>query len=313
MSTLWYHYYSSRKLASSLISCFMWGSGKSITFLVPVLSSLLTRRDGVALFMYPTKVCMSLLWLLLPAPRLTFSALSHVIGVPNVVSHRRLHKTNGSHSRRLFGTLTFSASSSPAGECRHFTARYPLATTTSTCSHELAHLCSTYDGDTPFADRKAVREEANIILTNPDMVHASMLPHHTSWARVLSRLRVVVLDEAHTYRGVFGAHVAMVLRRLMRLCYRYGSQPQFVCCSATIANPLEHFKQLVSAEHAVVLWWLVCAAWLVTCCCCCCCCDVVMLAPTNTHRFPWMCCSLLSQKLEPVAALWWTVMRIHVS
>lgn len=158
-------------------------------------------------------------------------------------------------------------------ECRHFTARCPLATTSSTCSHELAHLCSTYDGDTPFADRKAVREEANIILTNPDMVHASMLPHHASWARVLSRLRVVVLDEAHTYRGVFGAHVAMVLRRLMRLCYRYGSQPQFVCCSATIANPLEHFKQLVSAEpHGGAL--VACVhRLLVTCCCCC---DIVI-------------------------------------
>lgn len=120
MSTLWHHYHSSCKLASSLISCFMRGSGKSITFLVPVLSSLLTRRDGVALFMYPTKVGVGLLWLLLPALRLTFSALSHTprtcFGVPNVVSHRRLHKTNGSHSRRLYGTLTFSASSSPAGE-----------------------------------------------------------------------------------------------------------------------------------------------------------------------------------------------------
>jgi len=94
----------------------------------------------------------------------------------------------------------------------------------------------TYDGDTPQDARRSIRERANVVFSNPDMLHAGILPHHTRWAKLFENLRYVVLDELHTCRGVFGSHVANVLRRLRRICAFYGSKPQFICCSATIAN-----------------------------------------------------------------------------
>jgi DEAD/DEAH box helicase domain-containing protein len=110
----------------------------------------------------------------------------------------------------------------------------------------------TYDGDTPSDARKAVRERGHVILTNPDMLHTGILPHHTKWTRVFENLKYVVLDELHTYRGVFGSHLANVLRRLGRIAEFYGSKPQFICCSATIANPGELAAQLIEREVAVV-------------------------------------------------------------
>ncbi len=110
----------------------------------------------------------------------------------------------------------------------------------------------TYDGDTPGDARKAIRERGHIILTNPDMLHAGILPHHTRWTRLFENLRYIVLDELHTYRGVFGSHLANVLRRLARVARFYGSQPQFICCSATIANPGELAGQLIERETGVV-------------------------------------------------------------
>ena len=95
----------------------------------------------------------------------------------------------------------------------------------------------TYDGDTPQDARRAIRERANVVLTNPDMLHAGILPHHTKWAKAFENLRYVVIDELHYYRGVYGSHLANLLRRLKRMCEFYGSSPQFICCSATIANP----------------------------------------------------------------------------
>ncbi|MBI1845478.1 MAG: DEAD/DEAH box helicase [Candidatus Rokubacteria bacterium] len=97
----------------------------------------------------------------------------------------------------------------------------------------------TYDGDTPQDARRAVRARANLVLTNPDMLHSGILPHHTKWAALFQNLRYVVIDELHAYRGVFGSHVADVLRRLRRLCRHYGSSPRFIMASATIANPRE--------------------------------------------------------------------------
>ena len=94
-----------------------------------------------------------------------------------------------------------------------------------------------YDGDTPREQRHLVRRFANPILTNPDMLHVGILPNHRRWADVLTNLTHVVVDEAHTYRGVFGSHVALVLRRLRRVCALYGCEPQFLLASATIANP----------------------------------------------------------------------------
>jgi DEAD/DEAH box helicase domain-containing protein len=106
----------------------------------------------------------------------------------------------------------------------------------------------TYDGDTPSDARKAIREKAHIALTNPDMVHTAILPHHTKWTRLFENLRYIVIDELHTYRGVFGSHLCNVLRRLRRIAKFYGSDPQFICCSATIANPGELAERLLETN-----------------------------------------------------------------
>jgi len=102
-----------------------------------------------------------------------------------------------------------------------------------------------YDGDTPAPIRSAIRKAGQIVVTNPDMLHSAILPHHTKWFQLFEQLRVIVIDELHTYRGVFGSHVANVLRRLLRLCRHYGSNPVIVCCSATIGNPQELAQTLV--------------------------------------------------------------------
>ncbi|HWF39719.1 MAG TPA: DEAD/DEAH box helicase [Candidatus Acidoferrales bacterium] len=110
----------------------------------------------------------------------------------------------------------------------------------------------TYDGDTPSDARKAIRERGHVILSNPDMLHSGILPHHTKWVRLFENLRYVVLDELHTYRGVFGSHLANVLRRLSRVARFYGSDPQFICCSATISNPGELASQLIEKNVETV-------------------------------------------------------------
>jgi DEAD/DEAH box helicase domain-containing protein len=109
-----------------------------------------------------------------------------------------------------------------------------------------------YDGDTPGERRWQIRRWANLILTNPDMLHVGILPHHDRWGDVLSNLRYVVVDEAHVYRGVFGSHVANVLRRLRRLARVYGAEPQFLLASATIANPGELARSLLGVDVTVV-------------------------------------------------------------
>lgn len=110
----------------------------------------------------------------------------------------------------------------------------------------------TYDGDTPGEARRAIRSAGSIVVTNPDMLHSGILPHHTKWMRLFENLRYVVIDELHTYRGVFGSHVANVIRRLERICRFYGSKPLFICTSATIANPGEHGQNLTGREIEVV-------------------------------------------------------------
>ncbi len=111
---------------------------------------------------------------------------------------------------------------------------------------------ATYDGDTPKSSRAKIRKGAAIVLTNPDMLHVGILPNHNLWSRFFANLKYVVIDEAHVYRGVFGSQVANVLRRLRRVCRFYGADPQFICCSATIANPKEHVQQLTAASTVVV-------------------------------------------------------------
>lgn len=141
-------------------------------------------------------------------------------------------------------------------------------------AEELAHATvskklrvATYDGDTPEADRPAIRKSARIVLTNPDMLHVGILPNHRHWEKFFKNLLFVIIDEAHTYRGLFGSHMAMILRRLRRICRHYGCFPQFIMSSATIANPKPLCEQLIglpvkvidndgsgSGERTICLW-----------------------------------------------------------
>jgi DEAD/DEAH box helicase domain-containing protein len=110
----------------------------------------------------------------------------------------------------------------------------------------------TYDGDTPQDARKAIRQRAGVVMTNPDMLHSGILPHHTKWAKLFENLRYVIVDELHYYRGVYGSHFANLLRRLLRICEFYGSKPQFICSSATIANPRDLAQALTGAPFEMV-------------------------------------------------------------
>lgn len=124
--------------------------------------------------------------------------------------------------------------------------------------HELITLLGediktyTYDGDTPANVRKVIRSAGHVVVTNPDMLHTGVLPHHTKWVKLFENLQYIIIDEVHHYRGVFGSHVANVLRRLKRICNFYGSDPQFICASATIANPEELASRLIEAEVTLV-------------------------------------------------------------
>ena len=110
----------------------------------------------------------------------------------------------------------------------------------------------TYDGDTPQDARRTIRSRAHLVLSNPDMVHSGILPHHPRWAKLFENLRYVVIDELHAYRGVFGSHLCNVLRRLRRICRHYGSDPVFLCSSATIANPRELAERLTEQPFELV-------------------------------------------------------------
>lgn len=110
----------------------------------------------------------------------------------------------------------------------------------------------TYDGDTPKTARKTIRSAGHIIVTNPDMLHTGILPHHTKWVKLFENLKYVVIDEVHHYRGVFGSHTANVIRRLKRICRFYGSEPRFICCSATIVNPKELAESLTEEKMVLI-------------------------------------------------------------
>ncbi|HOJ77830.1 MAG TPA: DEAD/DEAH box helicase [Bacillota bacterium] len=116
----------------------------------------------------------------------------------------------------------------------------------------LKPVMGTYDGDTPVSSRKRLRDSGNFILINPDMLHQGILPKHPGWSQFFANLHYVVIDEVHTYRGVFGSNVANVIRRLKRICSHYGSQPVFIATSATINNPLEHAQSLLGCEMQLI-------------------------------------------------------------
>src|SRR5256886_5446350 len=111
-----------------------------------------------------------------------------------------------------------------------------------------------YDGDTPPGQRTAIRDGGHVVLTNPDMLHTGILPHHTRWRRLFSSLEHVVIDELHSYRGLFGSQVSNVIRRLKRVCDFYGSSPRFICASATIANPRQLAERLLEEEGLALVY-----------------------------------------------------------
>ena len=160
----------------------------------------------------------------------------------------------------LLPSLTAVLDGRSVGAGRSATALY-LSPTKALAADQLARIeswaipgirAATYDGDTPRDERRWVREHADVVLSNPDLVHHSLLPGHQRWSAFLRALRYVVIDECHMYRGVFGSHVALVLRRLLRIAARYGAMPTVVMASATVAEPAMHAARLIGAPvHAV--------------------------------------------------------------
>ncbi|HOM73254.1 MAG TPA: DEAD/DEAH box helicase, partial [Armatimonadota bacterium] len=143
------------------------------------------------------------------------------------------------HARALYIFPTKALSQDQLGKLK----KYPV---------DAAQRAATYDGDTPTYLRGQIRRNSHIILTNPDMLHIGILPYHTTWATFFRNLKYVVIDEIHTYRGVFGSHVANIIRRLRRIAARYGANPQFICCSATISNPDKHFTDLTGLDATII-------------------------------------------------------------
>ncbi|MCB0171568.1 MAG: DEAD/DEAH box helicase, partial [Anaerolineae bacterium] len=168
------------------------------------------------------------------------------------------HLLNDPHARALYLFPTKALTHDQAAALNKLSAisRQPSAVDgqgSSFINHQSSFPpASTYDGDTPTAARPAIRRQARIVLSNPDMLHTAILPHHTKWADFFRNLRFVVIDEMHVYRGVFGSHVANVLRRLKRITAFYGAEPQFILTSATIANPTELAERLIEAPTVLV-------------------------------------------------------------
>ena len=212
-------------------------SGKTLCYNLPVINAILQNEDTRALYLFPTKALAQdqLAELYDVNQRLESGAgqLSHQIedgpgrigaatntGALHRSADRPLQKENVGETRHPKGTRRFGV--------------------------------FTYDGDTPSDARKAIREKGHMVLTNPDMLHTGILPHHTKWTRLFENLKYIVIDELHSYRGVFGSHLCNVLRRLQRIARFYGSAPQFICCSATIANPGELAERLLEDEVEVL-------------------------------------------------------------
>jgi len=192
-------------------------SGKTLCYHLPTLDSLLRDAEARALYLFPTKA-------------LAQDQAAALKGLLEAVNGGTEHR--GGQEHRV-GKEHHSGESGAA-----------------------MIQMGVYDGDTPAHTRPALRQKARLLFSNPDMLHLGLLPHHTSWAAFFSHLRFVILDEAHIYRGVFGSHVANVLRRLQRIAHFYGAQPQFILTSATIANPHELAARLISGagdnEAAVI-------------------------------------------------------------
>jgi DEAD/DEAH box helicase domain-containing protein len=162
------------------------------------------------------------------------------------------HVLRDTEARALYLFPTKALAQDQAEALRQLVAEATANSQQSTVNGQWSMAVATYDGDTPTSARPAIRQKARLVITNPDMLHAGILPHHTRWAGFFSRLRFVVIDEMHLYRGVFGSHVANVLRRLKRVALFYGAAPQFILTSATLANPGELAEGLIEAPVTLV-------------------------------------------------------------
>jgi len=191
-------------------------SGKTLCYNLPVINAMLEDELAHSIFLFPTKA-------------LAHDQLHDLRALLADMGEEKDHRCE-----KLRGIDSAKARSLLRGSSKHLIA------------------AAAYDGDTPPADRPSIREHARIVLTNPDMLHAGILPHHTRWEAFFRDLRFIVIDEMHTYRGVFGSHVANVIRRLKRIARHYGSNPQFILTSATIANPLELAEKLVELPLALI-------------------------------------------------------------
>ena len=224
-------------------------SGKTLCYNLPVIQAILENGDARALYLFPTKA-------------LAQDQLAELYDV----SQRLERLTEAAIEEGDFGingrSLLSIKDGPPSREARRkqkapatngANANAPDAKAGSTRSAATrAFGVFTYDGDTPGDARKAIREKGHIVLTNPDMLHTGILPHHTRWTRLFENLKYIVIDELHSYRGVFGSHLSNVLRRLRRIAKFYGSTPRFICCSATIANPGELAGRLIEDDVEVL-------------------------------------------------------------
>ncbi|MFN8458846.1 MAG: DEAD/DEAH box helicase [Anaerolineae bacterium] len=197
-------------------------SGKTLCYNLPILDRLLRDPAARALYLFPTKAL---------AHDQT-EALRDLISIEKSVVNPQGAFGSSQKKEIRNKKLERDASQLP--------------------SANLLSLISTYDADTPTSARSAIREKGRLVITNPDMLHTGILPHHPRWAEFFSHLQFVVIDEMHSYRGVFGSHVANVLRRLKRVAQFYGATPQFILTSATIANPVSLAEGLIEAPVVLV-------------------------------------------------------------
>ena len=205
-------------------------SGKTLCYNLPVLNAVLENTDTRALYLFPTK------------------ALAQDQRAELYDLNQKLEKPEGQNRGSEDPSLHLEKTEGEKDPPSQTEGGTPAEKTRSNNRFGVF----TYDGDTPGDARKAIREKGHLVLTNPDMLHTGILPHHTRWTRLFENLRYIVIDELHSYRGVFGSHLCNVLRRLRRVARFYGSKPQFICCSATIANPGELAARLIEDEAEVL-------------------------------------------------------------
>jgi len=199
-------------------------SGKTLCYNAPVLDTILKDPSARALYLFPTKA-------------LAQDQLAELHSLVELITQSARGQREAPE-----GSAEGPAVRERVGEGPHAQLR--------TAAPEIGVF--TYDGDTPSDARRAIRGKAHVVLSNPDMLHSGILPHHPRWAKLFENLRFVVIDELHAYRGVFGSHLSNILRRLQRVCRHYGSDPIFICSSATIANPRELAEGLTGRPFELI-------------------------------------------------------------